>query len=137
MKIVKAILLALLVVFYQSAVFAQNGNAHGINLSWQASVLASGAPTGDAIAGYNIYICLGTCTTSSGWGSSGWNKVNNSLVTGLSFFDSTVITGNTYTYASTGVDTAGNESAFSNLYIVNYIAVPNPVSPSNLTGIIK
>ncbi len=71
---------------------------HTVSLSWIAST--------STVAGYNVYR-----STTSG---SGYVKINSSLVTGLTYTDSTVISGTTYFYVTTAADSSGNESAFSN-----------------------
>jgi len=72
---------------------------HSVALSWTASA-SSG------VAGYNVYR-----STTSG---TGYSKINGSLVTPVSYTDSTVASSATYYYVTTAVDGSGNESAFSN-----------------------
>ncbi len=81
------------------ACLATGGGSHAVDLSWNASVTPG-------IAGYNIYR-----TTAAG---SGYVKVNTALVTGTSYTDTSVAGGQTYFYVTTAVDTANNESDFSN-----------------------
>jgi len=71
---------------------------HSVTLSWIAST--------STVAGYNVYR-----STTSG---SGYVKVNSSLVIGLTYTDSNVVSGTTYFYVATAADSSGNESAFSN-----------------------
>jgi len=69
-----------------------------VALSWTAST--------STVSGYNIY----RSTTSGG----SYVKVNGSLVSGLSYNDTTVQSGTTYYYVATAVDTSGDESVDSN-----------------------
>jgi hypothetical protein len=71
---------------------------HSVALTWNAST--------STVAGYNVYR-----STVSG---TGYVKVNSSLVNGLSYTDSTVQSATTYYYVTTAVDSAGNESVYSN-----------------------
>jgi hypothetical protein len=80
--------------------FTAASNApHSVNLSWSAST--------SKVSGYNVY----RSTTSS---TSGFTKINSSLVGTTSFEDSTVQNGKTYFYTTTSVDSTGAESADSN-----------------------
>jgi hypothetical protein len=71
---------------------------HSVALSWNAST--------STVAGYNVY-----SSTVSG---SGYAKINSSLVTALTYADSTVQSGTTYYYVTTAVDSTGMESTYSN-----------------------
>jgi hypothetical protein len=71
---------------------------HSVALTWNAST--------STVSGYNVYR-----STVSG---SSYTKINSSLVTTLSYTDSTVQSGTTYFYVTTAVDSAGTESVFSN-----------------------
>ncbi len=73
--------------------------SHSVTLTWAASTSAN-------IAGYNIY----RGTTSGG----PYAKLNSSLITGLSYVDTTVLAGQTYYYVGTAVDGTNAESAYSN-----------------------
>jgi fibronectin type 3 domain-containing protein len=66
-----------------------------IDLSWNASTDSGGS----GLAGYNVY--------------RNGVKINSSLVTGTSYGDATVVSGNTYSYSIEAVDKAGNKSAKS------------------------
>jgi len=71
--------------------------SHSVTLTWVASISSN-------VAGYNVY----RGTTSGGpYGT----KVNSSLITGLTYTDTTVLAGQTYYYVATSVDTSGAESA--------------------------
>ena len=87
-----------------------SANVSGINFSAVAVVVhsatASWTASTSAVAGYNVY----RGTVSGG----PYTKVNGSLVTALSYTDSTVTSGQTYYYVTTAVDSSGNESVFSN-----------------------
>jgi hypothetical protein len=67
-------------------------------LSWQAST--------SSVSGYNVYR-----STASG---GPYSRVNNSLVSGLSYTDSSVAASTTYYYVTTSVTSAGVESGYSN-----------------------
>jgi len=79
---------------------ATTQQAHSVALTWNASTTA--------VAGYNVYR-----TTVSG---AQYAKLNSSLVGGLAYTDTTVVSGNsiTYFYVTTAVDSSGNESIPSN-----------------------
>jgi hypothetical protein len=68
-----------------------------VTLSWN--------PSTSAVAGYNVY---------RGPGASGpWGKLNTALDANTAYHDNTVVSGNTYYYAATAVDSSGKESALS------------------------
>lgn len=73
--------------------------SHTVALSWTAS-------TTTTVSGYNVYR-----STTNG---SGYAKINSSLVTVLTYTDSTVLSGATYYYVTTAVDSTGAESGYSN-----------------------
>ena len=70
---------------------------HSVLLSWDAST--------SKVAGYNVYR-----STVSG---SGFTKLNLSLITTLTYTDTTVQNGTTYFYVAMAVDSSGNESVGS------------------------
>jgi hypothetical protein len=72
--------------------------SHSVSLSWTAST--------STVAGYNGY----QSTVSGG----PYTKVNSALVTTTQFTDSTVLSGQTYFYVVTSVDSSNAESVFSN-----------------------
>lgn len=76
-----------------------------VNLNWDAP---SDTTDPDSIAGYNVYRAPS--------GSSAFQLLNTSLNVPTSYTDSTVTSGSSYEYRVTTVDTAGNESAPSNVY---------------------
>jgi len=71
---------------------------HGVSLSWVAS-------TSSNLKGYNVY----RGTVSGG----PYTKVNSTVVTTLTYSDSSVQAGQTYYYVVTAVDNSNNESAYS------------------------
>ena len=75
-----------------------SSSGHSVALSWQAS-------TSPNVTGYNVYRANGATTA--------YSKLVTTPVSGLSYADATVVTGETYTYAVTAVDSSGQESAFS------------------------
>jgi hypothetical protein len=70
-----------------------------VTLSW--------SPSPSDVSGYNIY----RSTASSG----PFSRLNTKLDSGTSFVDKGVSLGNTYFYATTAVNSAGQESSYSNL----------------------
>jgi len=81
--------------------------AHSATLSWTAST--------SVVAGYNVY----RGTTFGG----PYAKLNTSLVSTVSYTDSTVQAGLTYFYVATAVDSIGDESIFSNEVLAT---IPTP-----------
>jgi fibronectin type 3 domain-containing protein len=71
---------------------------HSAALNWSAST--------STVSGYNVYR-----STVSG---SSYGKVNSSLVSGLTYTDTSVVSGTTYYYVTTAVDSNGSESTYSN-----------------------
>ncbi len=72
---------------------------HSVNLSWDASI--------SEVAGYNVYRSLQM--------GGPYSRLNSSLDPNTAYTDSTVQSGNTYYYATTAVDSNGEESTYSNL----------------------
>jgi hypothetical protein len=68
--------------------------AHSVNLWWNA---VSG------VAGYNLYRSIGS--------SGSFSKINSTLDANTAYTDSTVVSGQTYYYEATSVNSAGMESA--------------------------
>jgi hypothetical protein len=75
--------------------------SHSVTLSWVAS-------TSPNIAGYNVY--RGTTSLSGPYGAT---PVNPSLITTLSYVDTSVAAGTTYYYVATAVNTSGAQSGDS------------------------
>jgi len=71
---------------------------HSVALTLQAGT--------STVSGYNVYR-----STASG---TGYIKLNSSLVSGLTYADSSVRNGTTYFYVATAVDSGGRESTYSN-----------------------
>jgi len=69
---------------------------HSVNLSWNTST--------SPVTGYNVYrgAKVGTYT-----------KINSALDPNTVYTDTTVVSGTTYYYAATSVDSGGHESAYS------------------------
>jgi chitinase len=122
--------LILCLVFPSRYVKAQTGTPHGVEVKWTAPVAGTDP---NAIAGYNIYQCPGTCTLTSTW-----TKIDTSLdiTTGYLVSYTGLTAGAVYSYAATAVDTAGNESAFSNIATVTIPTTPpsNPGAPTGCTA---
>jgi Domain of unknown function (DUF4082)/Abnormal spindle-like microcephaly-assoc'd, ASPM-SPD-2-Hydin len=74
--------------------------AHEVDLSWNAP---SSSP--DSVAGYNVY-------RSTGSGAA--QLINSSIDAQISYVDSTVVSGGTYSYIVKSVDNGGVESVPSN-----------------------
>jgi hypothetical protein len=70
------------------------------------SVTLSLTPNSSNVAGYNVY----KSSTSNG----PYTKVNSPLVTSTTYTDTAVVASQTYFYVGTAVDSAGNETAYSN-----------------------
>ncbi len=75
--------------------------AHSAALSWTAST--------STVSGYNVY--RGTVNGGP------YTPINPSLVTGLSYTDTTVLSGVTYYYVTTAMDSSGVQSVDSNQVI--------------------
>jgi fibronectin type 3 domain-containing protein len=82
-----------------------------VNLSWNAS-------TSSNISGYNIYRAVYTNSCGS------FSKINSVLNTSALYTDSAVVSGTSYCYAATAVDSSNAESAYSN--IASDVQIPVP-----------
>jgi hypothetical protein len=80
---------------------------HSVDVNWGAST--------SSVAGYNVY--------RSAISGGPYSKLNATLITGLTFSDSTVSSGATYYYVVTAVAADGTESSFSNQV---QAVIPNP-----------
>jgi fibronectin type 3 domain-containing protein len=98
------------------------GTAHSVTVSWQAPSPVGGSGT---VSGYNIYRSPSSATN--------YAKVNTSITAGLTFTDSSVSAGATYTYCVTTVDTLGEESACSSPATANVPSNPNAPSAPLIT----
>jgi len=98
---------ALLVgLLFGAPVFAQ---ARTVSLEWDAN-------TEEDLAGYNIY-------RSETAGGAAYTKINPAAITATTYDDTKALAGRTYYYAATALDTAGQESGYSNEVV--YL-VPHP-----------
>lgn len=79
------------------------GGTYEVALTWDAPASSS-----DAVVSYNVYRVTGTTGT--------YQKLNTSANTPTTYTDSTVASGDTYSYEVTSVDANGIESAPSNIY---------------------
>jgi fibronectin type 3 domain-containing protein len=70
------------------------------------SVTLNLTPNSSNVTGYNVY--------RSSMSNGPYTKLNSSLVTSPMYTDSTVLANQTYFYVGTSVDSAGNETAYSN-----------------------
>jgi hypothetical protein len=84
----------------QPTVFRQqaSGQTHTAKLTWKAS--------SSHVAGYNVY--------RSEVSGQKYQKINSSLIQGLTYADNTVQSGVTYYYVTRAVDDQGHESTNSN-----------------------
>ena len=78
------------------------GTAHSVTLTWQAPSPVGGSGT---ISGYNVYRSPSSPTN--------YAKVNASHNAGLTYTDTSVSAGTSYSYCVTTVDTLGEESVCS------------------------
>jgi cytochrome c len=74
-----------------------SATTHSVALSWSAS-------TSVGITGYYVYRAVGT---------GGYSRLVTSLVIGLKYTDTAVVSGTEYRYVVTAVDSAGVESGYS------------------------
>ena len=75
------------------------GTAPSVSLSWSAS-------TSPNVTGYNVY----RSTSRSG----SYTRINSTLDPETTYTDATVVPGKTYYYATTAVNSSGQESSYSN-----------------------
>jgi hypothetical protein len=80
-----------------SEAMSGTGTTPAVSLSWN--------PSTSQISGYNVYR-----RTSTG----SYSKINSSLMGNTFFSDTTVALGQTYEYATTAVNSSGEESVYSN-----------------------
>jgi Fibronectin type III domain len=93
---------------------APAGTAHSVTLAWQAPSPVGGSGT---VSGYNIYRSPASATN--------WIKINAALNAGLTFTDTSVAPGVSYTYCVSTVDSLGEESVCSGPATANVPANPN------------
>ena len=82
---------------------------HTVNLSWNSS-------TSSDVTGYNIYRAVFRTSCGS------YSKINSVLDTSTVYTDASVVNGTSYCYASTAVNSSGEESGYSN--IVSNVQIP-------------
>lgn len=110
-------------------IMGQSGTPHGVNITWTAPA----PPVGGSgqLAGYNIYRCSNGNTTPCTLSAGTWVKIDTSLDVTTGYLDqSTLNSGQAYSYAATSVDTNNNESAFSNIATVTFSTITNPNPPT-------
>ena len=90
------------------------GTAHSVTMIWQAPSPVGGSGT---ISGYNVY--------RSPSSTQNYAKLNTALTAGLTYVDTSVSSGASYTYCVTTVDSLGEESVCSAPATANVPANPN------------
>ena len=100
--------------FSSSLLFASNASNSPTSASLtgtgnvkQYTVALSWDPSSSDVVGYNVY--------RSGQSGGPYTKLNSTLDPVTSYSDGTVVDGQTYYYATTAVNSQGQESAYSNL----------------------
>jgi chitinase len=93
------------------------GTAHSVTLTWLAPSPVGGSGT---ISGYNVY--------RSPAGAANYAKLNTALNAGLTYTDSSVSAGASYTYCVTTVDSLSEESVCSAPATANVPSNPNAPS---------
>lgn len=101
---------------------APAGTPHSVTLAWQAPSPVGGSGT---ISGYNVYRSPSSPTN--------YAKVNTSLNAGLTYTDTSVAAGTSYSYCVTTVDSLGEESVCSVPATANVPANPNAPSAPLIT----
>ena len=105
------------ILFMVLPTYAQNGTAHGVQVSAN--------PSTSTVIGYNVYRCPGTCTLTSTW-----TRIATLLPT-PSYLDPPTLAPGTYSYVMTAQDASSNESQFSNISTTTITSFPiNPVAPT-------
>ena len=126
---IAATLLLALACFAAATAGAQGvpaGTTHSVTLSWTAPSPVGGSGT---ISGYNVY------RSPSSSPAPAYAKLNTTLNAGLTYTDSSVSAGASYTYCVTTVDSLSEESVCSAPATAN---VPsNPNAPSAPLIIVK
>ena len=98
------------------------GTAHSVTLTWQAPSPVGGSGT---VSGYNVYRSPSNATNFA--------KVNAALNAGLTYTDTTVSAGASFTYCVTTVDSLGEESVCSAPATANVPSNPNAPSAPLIT----
>ena len=86
---------------------------HSVTLTWNAS-------SSQNVAGYNVYRIASSSPSAP---NPPYSKLNTSLISGLTYSDSSVLAGTSYYYYATAVDASNNESSPSN---TAQAVVPSP-----------
>jgi hypothetical protein len=98
------------------------GTAHSVTLTWTAPSPVGGSGT---ISGYNVY--------RSAANAAVYTKVNAALNAGLTYTDTSVAAGVSYSYCVTTVDTLSEESTCSTAATANVPSNPNAPSAPLIT----
>ena len=98
------------------------GTTHSVTLTWQAPSPVGGSGT---ISGYNVYRSPSSTAT--------YAKLNTAIAAGLTFTDSSVSAGASYTYCVTTMDSLGEESLCSAPATANVPSNPNAPSAPLIT----
>jgi fibronectin type 3 domain-containing protein len=101
---------------------APTGTAHSVILAWQAPSPVGGSGT---ISGYNVYRSPSSPTN--------YAKLNTALNAGLTYTDTSVAAGTSYSYCVTTVDSLGEESVCSVPATANVPSNPNAPSAPLIT----
>jgi hypothetical protein len=76
----------------------------GTGSTAQYSVSLSWSPSSSSVAGYNVY---------RGSAVGAYSRINTALDANVAYTDNTVVSGSTYYYAATSVNSSGQESGYS------------------------
>ncbi|HLJ23650.1 MAG TPA: fibronectin type III domain-containing protein [Candidatus Acidoferrales bacterium] len=98
------------------------GTAHSVTLTWQAPSPVGGSGT---VSGYNVYRSAASAAV--------YAKVNTAVTVGLTYTDTTVAAGSSYSYCVTTVDSLNEESACSTAATANVPSNPNAPSAPLIT----
>jgi hypothetical protein len=104
-----------LAIFLAGAIVAQDKVSQSLTIQVGHTVTLSWTASTSMVAGYNIYISQTT--------GGPYTKINSGLIAGLTYQDLNAVSGNTYFYVATAVDSSGDESVNSNEVSA---VIPNP-----------
>jgi fibronectin type 3 domain-containing protein len=99
------------------------GTPHSVTLTWQAPSPVGGSGT---ISGYNVYRSAASAAV--------YAKVNTALNVGLTYTDTSVAAGSSYSYCVTTVDSLNEESVCSTAATANVPSNPNAPSAPLITA---